>query len=260
MIRKFFSSAAEEFSEIHFAASSLAYSTLLSIVPFLVVVLAVFQSGVGLETFYPKIQVLFTAYLKESTGSLASDYIKTALSTIHPKALGLTGTLFLIFTSLGLIRNIDTAFHRIWRIKTNRPLHSRFIFYWLILLSVPLGLALVVGFRSIAYFNQLNESVENQFMFSIWSTFFLWLMFTAIPHFKVKWLATVPPAILTSIALNLVQSSFLWVSIKVFKNNKIYGSLASFPIFLLWLLVVWYVILCGVSLCSFLQQKILKRS
>ncbi len=250
---------AEEFSEIHFASTSLAYSTLLSIVPFLVVVLAVFQSGVGLETFYPKIQVLFTTYLKESTGTLASDYIKTALSTIRPKTLGITGILFLLFTSLGLIRNIDTAFHRIWKIKINRPIYSRILFYWLILLAVPVCLALVVGFRSTTYFTQFNQSVENQFMFSVWTTFFLWLLFTTIPNVKVKWLASLPPAILTSIALNLVQSSFFWLSLKVFKKNKIYGSLASFPIFLLWLLVIWYVILCGVSLCSFLQQKILKR-
>ena len=259
MIKKFFASLAEEFSEIHFAASSLAYSTLLSVVPFLVVVLAVFQSGVGLEKLYPKIEVLFTTYLKESTGTLASDYIKTALSTIRPKALGLTGTLLLLFTSLGLIRNIDTAFHRMWKIKVNRPIYSRFLVYWLILLAVPVCLALVVGFRSAPYFNQMSQTIENQFMFSIWTTTFLWLMFTVIPNVKVKVLASLPSAILTSIALNLVQSSFLWFSIKVFKKNKIYGSLASFPIFLIWLLVIWYVILCGVSFCSFLQQKVLKR-
>ena len=173
--------------------------------------------------------------------------------------MGLTGSLFLLFTSLGLIRNIDTAFHRMWKIKINRPIYNRILFYWLILLAVPICLALVVGFRSANYFTEVTQSIENQFLFSVWTTLFLWLMFTLIPNVKVKLLASLPPAILTSIALNLVQSSFLWLSIKVFKQNKIYGSLASFPIFLLWLLVVWYVILCGVSLCSFLQQKILKR-
>ncbi|OFZ31377.1 MAG: hypothetical protein A2622_01970 [Bdellovibrionales bacterium RIFCSPHIGHO2_01_FULL_40_29] len=259
MIKKFFTSLSEEFSEILFAASSLAYSTLLSIVPFLVVVLAVFQMGVGLETFYPKIEVLFTTYLKEATGSLASDYIKAAISTIKPKTMGITGLLLLLFTSLGLIRNIDTAFHRMWKMKINRPLYRRVLFYWIILLAVPVCLALVVGLRSASYFNHVSESIEDQFMFSIWTTLFLWLMFTIIPNVKVKVMASLPPAILVSIALNIVQSSFIWASLKVFRKNKIYGSLASFPIFLLWLLVVWCVILCGVSLCSFLQQKILKR-
>ena len=45
----------DEFAEIRFAATSLAYSTLFSLIPFLVVVLAVFQAVGGLEKIYPEI-------------------------------------------------------------------------------------------------------------------------------------------------------------------------------------------------------------
>ena len=117
MIRKFISSFHAEFAEIHFAAASIAYSTLLSIVPFLIVVLAIFQSGVGLEDLYPKLEMLFTTYLKEATGTLAVDYIKTILSNVRARSFGAAGIILLMFTSVSLIRSIDTAFHRIWKIK-----------------------------------------------------------------------------------------------------------------------------------------------
>ncbi len=260
MIGKFFARIYHEFTEIHFAASSIAYQTLLSIVPFLIIVLAVFQSGVGLEKLYPKIEALLTTYMKEATGTVAVDYLRTALANVQPKALGGTGIILLMFTSIGLIRSIDTAFHRVWDIKTNRPALTRLTLYWMILLISPIALALIVGLRSVSYFNQLSVNIENQFSFSIWPAMILWIMYTFVPHIKVKFLAALPSAIVASLALHLVQEGFVWASITVFKKNKVYGSLASFPIFLLWLLVVWCVILFGVSMCSFIQQRILKRS
>ena len=259
MIRKFFSSFYAEFAEIQFAAASLAFSTLLSIVPFLIVVLAIFQSGVGLEALYPKLEALFTTYLKEATGTLAVDYIKTILSNVKARSFGAAGIVLLTFTSVSLIRSIDTAFHRIWKIKMIKPALRRIWFYWFILLLTPVALAVLVGLRSVSDFNRFSENLESQSYISLWLTLFLWILYTFIPHIKVRFVAALPSAILASIALHLVQEGFIWASLTVFRRNKIYGSLASFPIFLLWLLVVWCVILWGVSLCSFLQQRILKR-
>ena len=259
MIRRFFSNLFHEFYQIRFAAASLAFSTLLSIVPFLIVVLAVFQSGVGLEQLYPKIEALFTTYLKEATGSLAVDYIKTALTNVRPKTLGGTGIIFLMFTSVSLLRSIDTAFHHIWKIENHRPTFTRIWFYWAVLLISPIALALMVGLRSVKYFTELSSNMENHYFISVWSILILWILYTFVPQIKVRFLAAFPAAFLASIALKLVQDGFVWASVSMFKKNKIYGSLASFPIFLLWLLVVWCVILCGVSLCSFLQQRVLKK-
>lgn len=260
MIPKFISSLTEEAKEIRFASASLAYSTLLSIIPFFIIVLAVFQSNVGLESLYPKVEAVLLNYLKEATGSSVSQYIRSALGSVQARTLGITGGVLLTLASLSLISSIDTAFQRIWKLKPKRPMYRRMLIYWLILVAVPTALALFVGMRSINYFKDVEQSIEHQFLFSLWTALFLWMLYSVIPDTKVKLLASLPSAILASVALSYVQNSFLWLSMKVFSRNKIYGSLASFPIFLFWLLVVWYVILTGVSLCSFLQQKILKRT
>ena len=153
----------------------------------------------------------------------------------------------------------NVAFHKVWKIKMRKNFYLRMWLYSLILMSIEILLAAFIGLRSVDYLRVLSQSVEHQFLLSVWLTFFLWVLYTIIPDIKVSKIASLISSVAASAALSVIQGSFLWVSLKLFKQNKIYGSLASFPIFLLWLLVVWYVVLCGVSLCAFLQQKIFKR-
>lgn len=248
----------QEFHEIRFVASSLAFSTLLSIIPFFIIVLACFQSVGGLEQFYPKIEGLLLSYVREGTGSTVSKYIRDLLANVNFKALGISGAIFLIWTSLGLIRNIDYAVNKIWQIKQTQPVYRRLWLYWLILLAIPIGLALFIGLKSVILFNQSVRSAEHQFLLTLWTSAFLFTIYKAVPDTRVRFFPAIVSAVVAGISLWAVQRSFLWISLKVFRRNEIYGSLASFPIFLVWLLVVWYVVLAGVSLCAFLQQKLFK--
>lgn len=259
MTEKFFIRLNEELNDIRFAASSLAFSTLLSIIPFLIIVLAVFKSVGGLEEFYPKIENVLIGYLKEATGPTVTKYIKISLQNVNANTLGLSGGLLLVFASLGLIRNIDFAFNKIWRLKISKPVYKRMWLHWLILLGAPIALAIFTGLKSISFFSQASQTFEHKFLFSIWVTALLLALYKIIPDTKVKWLPALTSALIASLALAVVQSSFLWLALRLFKNNKIYGSLVSFPVFLVWLLVVWYVVLTGVALCAFLQQKIYKK-
>lgn len=259
MLRIFISKLYEEAAEIRFAAASLAFSSLLSIIPFLIVILAFFQSVGGLDSLYPQAESVLLGYLKEATGSAVTQYLKTTITQVQSKTIGATGILFLLFTSLGLLRNIDIAVQRIWRLKVTRPFHRRMGMYWFLLMSAPVLLAVFVGLRSIDYASAISRAVEHQFAFSLWTSFVLWILYTVIPDTKVNKVASLISAIAASAALTILQGSFLWASLKIFKQNKFYGSLASMPIFLIWILLVWYVVLSGVSLCAFLQQRVVRR-
>lgn len=259
-LKNYSSKIGDEFGEIRFAAGSLAFSTLFALIPFLIVILAFFQAFGGLEQYYPQVENFLLSSLKEATGSTVTQYLKSTLSQVQAKTLGITGLLFLLFSTLGLFRNIDVAFHKVWKIKIKKPFYSRMWLYSLIMVCTPILLAVLIGLRSVDYLRMISQSVEHKFLLSATLTFSLWVLYTVIPDIKVSKIASLMSSLAASAALSVIQGSFLWVSLKLFKQNKIYGSLASFPIFLLWLLVVWYVVLCGVSLCAFLQQKIFKRS
>lgn len=259
-MKKTFERIYDEITDIRFAASSLAFSTLLSIIPFLIIVLAVFQSVGGLEMLYPKLEGLLLSYMKEATGSTVTKYIKSSLQSVNSGTVGISGVILLVITTLGLIRNIDVAFNKIWKLKITKPPYKRILLHWLILLMAPLPLAVLSAVKSISYLNNAGSNAGNQLILFIWIAALLFILYKVIPDIKVKTLTASISALIASFALAAVQSSFLWLSLKVFKNNKIYGSLASFPIFLVWLLVVWYVVLAGVALCAFLQQNWLKKA
>jgi membrane protein len=260
LIKKITTRLVEETNDIRFAASSLAFSTLLSIIPFLIIVLAVFQSIGGLEQFYPKIEWLLLSYMKEATGSNVTRYIRSALQNVNSNTLGISGGLFLIWASLGLIRNIDFAFNKIWKIKISKPAYKRIWLHWLLLLAAPITLAIFTGLKSLTFITFGRQSIEHQFLFSVSIAGLLFTLYKVIPDTEVRAVPAAISAVIASFGLAVVQSSFLWFSLRVFQNNQIYGSLASFPIFLVWLLVVWYVVLAGVAFCAFLQQKLGKKA
>ncbi len=245
----------EELAEIRLVASSLAYFTLLSIFPLLIIILSAFQYVGGLEEYYPKAEVLLFSHLREATGSSVSKFIRSALEGVDFGALGISGFIFLFWASMGLVRNIDYAFHRIWRIRIVSSLYKRLLLHWFMLIAVPLAILMFIFAKSVFFMNEGRRSLEYQSTFAIFLWLFLFCLYKFLPEIKVRtWVAVVSSAA-SGIGLFAIQKSFLWISWRVFRQNKIYGSLASFPIFLIWLLAIWYVVLLGVSLCAFLQQK-----
>ena len=259
-IRTFSRKLSDEFAEIRFAAASLSFSTLFAIVPFLVVILAVFQSVGGLEKIYPQVESLLMSYLKEATGNTVTQYLRKSVTQIQSRTLGYTGVIFLLFTTIGLFRNIDTAFHHIWRIRPRKQFLQRMWLHSIVLISLPALLAGFIGLRSVKIVERLGQTIHQQFLFSLVIGLALWILYAVIPDTKVSKRASLISAALAAIGVTVVQSSFLWISLKVFKQNKIYGSLASFPIFMLWLLVVWSIVLSGASLCAYLQTKYFRKA
>ncbi|MBC7753456.1 MAG: YihY/virulence factor BrkB family protein [Moraxellaceae bacterium] len=259
IVKFFFKKIYQESSEIGFSASSLAFSTLLSLVPFLVVTLAVFQNFGIFESIYPKVEGLIFESMKDATGVTITRYIRETISNVQFKTLGITGILLLLLSSLNLLKNIDVAFHRIWHIKMKKPFLKRTGLYWILLIATPFVLLGLSSIRNINLSQFVSHASEKQFLMFIYGTFVLWVLYVYIPEIKVSIISAAISASLAGASISFVQKSFLWAALKLFKQNKIYGSLATFPIFLIWLWVIWYIILSGVSLCAFLQQKIFKR-
>ena len=221
-------------------------------------VLAVFQGVGGLQKIYPEIEAIILSTFRDATGVTVTLYLQRTIEAINPKTMGATAVVFLYFSMIGLLRNIDVAFHHIWKIKAKKPFFKRMWIHWLVLLTTPLLLAVLLGLRSVKWLNQSEGLDFTVVLVPIALTFFLWVLYVVIPENKIHKLSALIAAGLASFALIAVQNSFLWASLKIFKHNKIYGSFASIPIFLFWLLVIWYVILTGVSFCAYLQQKIFK--
>lgn len=241
--------------ELQLVAASLSFSTILSLVPFLAVILATFQFMGGNDIIYSKVENLLLLYFKEAAGNQFTQIIKTSIRNIHTGTLGLTGGLFLIFTSFRLMHDMEFGIHRVWNIKNTRPLFKRIFAYWILMMMLPIALAIYAGATTMIRLN-LGRAIFPGAFTAVWVlTGILYLVYKYVPELVVKKKSAFFSALLASIGIVAVHSTFSYVAVKFFRFNNIYGSFAALPIFLFWVLTIWYVILGGVAICASTQRR-----
>lgn len=241
--------------ELQLVAASLSFSTILSLVPFLAVILATFQFMGGNDIIYSKVENLLLLYFKEAAGNQFTQIIKTSIRNIHTGTLGLTGGLFLIFTSFRLMHDMEFGIHRVWNIKNTRPLFKRIFAYWILMMMLPIALAIYAGATTMIRLN-LGRAIFPGAFTAVWVlTGILYLVYKYVPELVVKKKSAFFSALLASIGVVAVHSTFSYVAVKFFRFNNIYGSFAALPIFLFWVLTIWYVILGGVAICASTQRR-----
>lgn len=240
--------------EIRLVAGSLAFSTVLAIIPFLAVTLAVFQSIGGLEFLVPKIQSFFFRYFREALGNEFLITIRSVLRRINPKTLGTTAALLLVFTSFRLLQDIEYGINRMWKQRPSRPLHKRFAVAWILMLIIPVLLAIYAGFRSMETFKHLFRHYRD-WSDGVVAIFFIFFIYKFVPEAKVRTGVAFLGALLSGIGLMALQKSFAALTKSFFLVSKLYGSVATIPLFLIFILIVWYIILIGAAFVASVHKS-----
>src|SRR5665213_3475700 len=109
-------------------AASLTYTTTLSLVPLVTIILAVFTA---LPVFGHIEDSLHTFLLRNLMPVNISDSIFHYLNQFAVKARGLTlvGLFFLTVTAVATMLTVDRALNKIWHVRRARPLYQRILVY-----------------------------------------------------------------------------------------------------------------------------------
>ncbi len=243
-------------------ACSLAFRTLLAIVPALALVCAIGR-GFGLQ------QVLMDqlishlpsqAQLLRTAFSFVDSYLNQASGGIF---VGV-GILFLFWTLISLLRNIELTFNNIWQVSKGRSIWRMVTDYLAILIVLPVLLACSSGI-SIFMSTSLSMLLPFSFMqpaievlFDFVGMIITWLFFAGtymlIPNTKVRFKNAIIPGILVGTSVQVLQWLFLSGQLYVAKYNAIYGSFSFLPLFLIWMQLVWLFTLIGGVLCYAMQN------
>ncbi|MBO4826274.1 MAG: YihY/virulence factor BrkB family protein [Prevotella sp.] len=238
------------------SAAALTYSTLLAIVPILAVVFAVAR-GFGYNKY---IEDWFRNALasQPQAAEILVGFVNSYL--VHTKSgiiLGM-GLLFMLWTVLMLVSNVEKTFNAIWQVKIPRGLFRTFTDYFAMLFLVPIIIVLMAG---ISIFMATVASNLDQYLvigpiwrfliklspYIIMSGVFI-AMYVFIPNTKVKLKSAIVPGILAGIAMQLLQYLYIHSQIWVSSYNAIYGSFAALPLFMLWVQFSWSICLFGAEL------------
>jgi membrane protein len=233
-------------------AASLSYTSLLSMVPLLAVVFGIVSVFPVFNEWSSRLQSLIFDNFMPDTGQQIVPYIKAFLDSVSD--LTLPGTVVLLITALLLMVRIEVAFNRIWRVDRNRSLSNRIVMYWALLTLGPLLIAAAIALSANNIFGAAVLAAALPAGLQALSSFLLtWFVFTlffvVVPNRRVRFRHALIGALLSTVLFGLAKAGFVaYVSNTNYK--VIYGALATVPIFLFWLYLVWIVVLLGASLAA----------
>lgn len=251
-MRAFFQSLVRGFRDEHFGvlSASLAFTTLLSIVPMVSVTLAVASTLPIFDQWVGHVdRFLIDHLLPAKTGGVITKY--TLQFSKKATKLTVVGLGVLLLTSLMLFTSIEKALNHVWRVKTPRPFFQRLGRYSLIILLGPLVLgavltastfAITASFGWISDSGALRQTALKGLSFLMISGFFAFIYY-ALPNAKVRIRHALLGGVLAASGLLIIQRILEWYVAGFASYTLIYGAFSAIPIFLLWLYLSWAVVL-----------------
>jgi len=240
------------------AAASLTYSTLLAIVPIIAVVFAIargFGYNIYIEQWFRD-----TLSSQPQAAEIIISFVNSYL--VHTKSgvfLGV-GLLFMLWTVIMLIDNIEQVFNDIWQVNKPRSIYRTITDYTSMFFLAPIGIVVTSGLTiAVTSFagNNLSETyvlgpllrfLIDLTPFLLMSAVFVFL-YIFMPNTKVNFSSAIVPGILAGCAMQGLQFAYIHSQIWVTGYNAIYGSFAALPLFLLWVQISWIICLFGANLC-----------
>ncbi len=240
-------------------ATSLAYYSILGLVPFLALGFAVSRSF-GLEDALSEaINSYFASFdgqeqvlrkLQELAENLISNYSGSVMAFV---ALGL-----IFYSGYRILTLMETVFGDIFGYHPPRRAIHRMMDYFTVMVIVPLLLVAGAGVNiylmglanstwSIPW--GINPSGFFSFIVIISPYLMWWLVLSwAYAYFSrglIRWRERLLGGFITGMAFQVFQTFYIKIMFDLTSYNAIYGSFAAIPLFMIWLYLSWVIVLAG---------------
>lgn len=240
------------------AAASLTYTVLLALVPLTAIIVAIYTAFPAFTEFQEQARALIVDNFVPQVGQTVAD----SLESFASNAGGLTamGVIGLVVTSILMLSTIESSFNAIWHVNESRSWLVRLLTFWAVLTLTPLlfGASLSLGTRllqetavaggpwAIDVFGMVVPIVFQIMGFS--------LLYWIIPNRSVQWRDAAAGGIVAGLAFELAKRLFVLYLNEFPVYQTLYGALATIPIFLVWLYLVWSIALFGAVVAASLPD------
>jgi membrane protein len=233
-------------------AASLAYATLLSIVPLITVSFTVMTAFPFFKQLGIKLQNFVFQNFVATSAEIVEGQIQRFVA--HATNLSATGMIFLVVTAVFMLFNMEQAFNVIWRIKRARRSVSAFMMYWGLITFVPILIG--IGFAVSSYFFSLpfvegatvrlglRKPILTYFPYLLTFTAFS-VLYITLPNCKILVKHAAYGGLVATILFEFAKYGFSLYVLNFPTYELLYGTLAAIPIFLVWIYVSWLIILFG---------------
>ncbi len=240
-------------------ASSLAYKTMLSIVPFVAVALSLIKAFGGFSGEQSAVVVFVAEHMLAVEAKTVASQITRYTEQLSFGAIGGVGVGVLLLVAVSLLDTVDKTLNDVFKSRIKRSWFARFTTYYAVITLGPLLLSV-----SLYQTARLQAAIGGGLVGAI-SPYLLpvgitWVMLLAcyklFPAARVKWGPAAVGAALAAVGFELVKWGFnVYVAQALLSNyNRIYGAIALVPLFLVWVYVVWIIVLFGAEFAYTLQN------
>jgi len=249
------------------SASALTFYSILSIVPIVAMAFGI-AKGFGFQVFLEK-QLLEKFPGQEEVMNRVVAFAHSLLENTKGGIIAGIGIVFLLWTVIKLLSNIELSFNDIWDVKTSRTYGRKFSDYLSIMLISPIlfFLSSSVTVFITTQIKVITQKVELIGMFSPIIFFMLklipygliWILFVfmyiLMPNTKVNFSSGLIAGVIAGTIYQIAQWAYISFQVGMARYNAIYGSFAALPLFLIWIQLSWMIVLFGAEI-SFAYQYV----
>jgi len=237
-------------------AAALTYSSLLAMVPILAVVFAIAR-GFGYNKYIEK-WFLNSLSSQPEAANVIVGFVNSYLVHIQGGVFLGVGLIFMLYTVLMLVNNIEETFNQIWQVNNARPIMRSLANYLAMFLLFPIIIIVSMGLSIVM--TTLADKIDDILVLgpvvsklldlspSLLLSILFIILYVYMPNTKVRLSCAIVPGILAGLAMHVLQLFYIYAQIWVTAYNAIYGSFAALPLFMLWVQFSWTICLFGAQL------------
>jgi membrane protein len=249
--------------DINVRAMSLAYTTLLSLVPLLVFSISILK-GLGARGDMRYILEQFLRPLGGAADDL-TDSIMQFVANMRGDVLGSIGLAFLVYTVISTIEKVEASFNFVWRVQRPRSFGRRFTEYLSVMIVGPVLLAVAVGLLASARESPFarwldampplawTAAVLGELMPYVVVTIAFTFMYLFVPNTRVKPAAALIGGLTAGVIWALVGRIFTTFILYSSRMVAVYTGFAIVLTTLIWVYLSWLILLIGAQLAFYVQ-------
>jgi membrane protein len=241
-------------------ASALTFFSLLSIVPVVAMVFGI-AKGFGFEKGLERILMENMGGQEEVVIRIV-DFAHALLENVKGGLVAGVGLIFLLYTIIKILSQIEIAFNDIWGIKKARSLGRKITDYLSLMLIAPI-LFLISSSATVFITSGVKLALEKVTFLAfaspaifltlkilpyalIWTLFSF--MYVFIPNTKIRFSSGILGGMVAGTMYQVFQWGYISLQIGVAKYNAVYGSFAALPLFFIWMNISWLIVLFGAEI------------
>ncbi len=240
-------------------AAAIAYYSLLSLFPFLLLVISMLGSVTANDADRLAVLTFVFRYFPTQL-----DFVTTQLDAFRQTRVqvGVAGSLALIWASLGVFGAITSAVNEAWGVEKQRSFlkHRMVSFLMLVAAGGVMIVALVLvsfievvqarwfgGMVARFHWMEVAQTLTFRHSATILLIFGVGLIFYFIPNAKTRFRDVSVGAVLTGVLWRVAFDGFAWYIGTNSRMTMINGSIAAVVVFLLWIYVSAAILMYGVE-------------